>query len=312
MAVGVNPLFCGPDGSCCDELAMGELDDPNRVLRNRAVLLVVCVASACSEPAAPARPGAEGTGIASAIGTQGGSDGDDDDGDGDETADKLDVGVAASTGMINETAGEECENLQAILRDFQSSHPDFEVYTGDMAYTGLVMAALGADQTPAYNPNYAGPAMITSADTFADWYHDVAGVNQSFPVELALVEESPGYFVYDNGEFFLLDGLGFGDEGNPHNYHFTTEVHTSFTYQGGETFTFRGDDDLWMFVDGQLAMDLGGLHPVLEGVVNMDDFGLVPGETYPMDIFHAERHTDQSNFRIETTIECFTTPPPPG
>jgi hypothetical protein len=31
--------------------------------------------------------------------------------------------------------------------------------------------------------------------------------------------------------------------------------------------------------------------------------GLVPGETYAMDIFHAERHTVESNFRIETTID---------
>jgi hypothetical protein len=30
-----------------------------------------------------------------------------------------------------------------------------------------------------------------------------------------------------------------------------------------------------------------------------------------MDIFHAERHTTQSNFRIETNIQCFTTVPPP-
>ena len=39
---------------------------------------------------------------------------------------------------------------------------------------------------------------------------------------------------------------------------------------------------------------------------------LTPGQTYPMDIFHAERHTNESNFRIVTTIECFITPPPPG
>ncbi len=42
----------------------------------------------------------------------------------------------------------------------------------------------------------------------------------------------------------------------------------------------------------------------------MDSLGLTLGETYPMDIFHAERHTNESNFRIETTIQCFVTPPP--
>ena len=33
--------------------------------------------------------------------------------------------------------------------------------------------------------------------------------------------------------------------------------------------------------------------------------GLVVGQSYPMDIFHAERHTTASNFRVETTIDCF-------
>ena len=34
------------------------------------------------------------------------------------------------------------------------------------------------------------------------------------------------------------------------------------------------------------------------------ELGISPGTSYPMDIFHAERHTGSSNFRIETTIAC--------
>ena len=37
-------------------------------------------------------------------------------------------------------------------------------------------------------------------------------------------------------------------------------------------------------------------------------FGIQLGKTYPMDIFHAERHTSQSNFRINTNIQCFIVP----
>jgi fibro-slime domain-containing protein len=231
----------------------------------------------------------------------------DDDGDA-----KLDVGQGHLDVLGDSMA--DCDDLSATIRDFTTAHPDFQTYSGDIAYVGLVMPTLGPDDTPEHNPAYAGAEMISSPESFAQWYHDTPGVNEAFAIDLVLQEETPGSgtFVYDNSAFFPIDDMGFGNEGNEHNFHFTTEVHTSFTYKGGEVFTFRGDDDLWMFVDGQLAIDLGGLHPALEASVNMDDLGLEIDETYPMDIFHAERHTSESNFRIVTTIECFQTPPPQG
>ena len=56
---------------------------------------------------------------------------------------------------------------------------------------------------------------------------------------------------------------------------------------------------------GALATPLGAA--VVGGLLwwAAASLGLEVGSTYPMDIFHAERHTDQSNFRIDTTIGCF-------
>jgi fibro-slime domain-containing protein len=88
----------------------------------------------------------------------------------------------------------------------------------------------------------------------------------------------------------------------PYNFHFTTEIHVSFQYNGGETFTFTGDDDVWVFINKQLVIDLGGVHGAANANVQLDTLGLAPGGIYPLDVFHAERHTVQSNFRIDTTI----------
>jgi fibro-slime domain-containing protein len=204
-----------------------------------------------------------------------------------------------------------CNALPVRIRDFRITHPDFQRFTSNAVTPGLVEATLGQDGTPTY-AHPGGTVCTTGPDEFADWYHDVAGVNQPIDQTLELLETAPGTYVFDSAAFFPIDGQGFGAEGLAHNYSFTTEIHTTFHYQGGETFTFRGDDDLWLFINNQLAIDLGGLHEPATASVDLDAqaavLGITPGGAYAMDIFQAERHTDASNFRIETTIACFVVP----
>ncbi len=204
-----------------------------------------------------------------------------------------------------------CGELEATIRDFQVAHSDFEEPDGnsDVSVAGLVQSQLGADGTPVYAPPGPVEPHTSGPGPFADWYHDVPGVNQRFAHTITLTDNGQGVDVFSSDAFFPIDGLGFGNEGLPHNFHFTTEVHTAFQYKGGETFRFTGDDDLWLFINGRLAIDLGGLHPSLSAEVNLDakavELGISPSGTYKMDIFHAERHGVASNFRIETTIDCF-------
>jgi fibro-slime domain-containing protein len=190
-------------------------------------------------------------------------------------------------------------------RDFASSHPDMQKGVG--VDTGLVQTDLGLDNKPVYAP--AGSTnTVSGATSFNQWYRDVSGVNTAMVKPLALVENPPGTFTFDNQSYFPLDGQGFGNESNPHNFHFTSEIHTSFTYHGGETFTFSGDDDVFVFVNKKLVIDLGGVHDPLTGSVDFDaraaELGITPGGTYPFDVFHAERHTVASTFKMMTTIDC--------
>lgn len=209
----------------------------------------------------------------------------------------------------NGDGGNGCGVLTAHYRDFKSDHPDFENAIGDDR--GLVKTDLGADKKPVYAPSGA-TATVSGQASFDQWYRDVDGINMRFDMPLVLSQLSPGVYGFSDSEFFPLDGLGWGEEVLGHNFHFTTEIHGTFLYRGGEVFTFTGDDDVFVFVNGKLALDLGGVHGPESDTIDFDAqasaLGISTGNVYTLDVFHAERHTSMSNFRIETSIDCLAIP----
>jgi len=95
----------------------------------------------------------------------------------------------------------------------------------------------------------------------------------------------------------------------PEEANTTSASHRSaheFKYGGGETFTFTGDDDLWVFINASWAIDLGGLHPEVSKTITLDASAACWGSPRAAPIrwtcFTPNDTPTPSNFRVDTNF----------
>jgi fibro-slime domain-containing protein len=215
--------------------------------------------------------------------------------------------LASALSLIAASGWADTITLNGTVRDFKADGVNFEAgsYTSGPGWVDSTLSG----SSPTLTATGASQISNTGAGAFSNWYSGGAPI----AIDLNLTNNGLGVYSYSNSNFFPIDGQGFGNEGRNHNFHFTFTTSALFGYTPGahQTFGFTGDDDVWVFFDRKLGIDLGGVHGAQSASVDLDVlFG--PGKAagnYAFDFFFAERHTTQSNLKIETSLQ-FSPPPP--
>lgn len=135
---------------------------------------------------------------------------------------------------------------------------------------------------------------------------------------LKTVKDTNGNVLTTEGsDFYPLDNsrkLSYESSETAHNYFFGMRYDVPFKigdYVGPMNYEFTGDDDLWVLLDGELVLDLGGIHSAADGTVDIwKELGktadqLTPKEKeqeHTLTVLYMERGAGESNCKMKFTL----------
>ncbi|MCH7546469.1 MAG: fibro-slime domain-containing protein [Planctomycetes bacterium] len=209
----------------------------------------------------------------------------------------------------------------------------FELYTTDMSsqfadfQDMVILLSLGRTEITKITPcspiddidavldTTVSTGGVASLESFQTWFNDTLGVNMSQQFKIKLNRQADDTFLFDDtldpgyaskGGFYPLDGAGYGNEDNgEHNQFFTFQFDASFTYDslGTQFFSFESTMDVWVFINGELVIDLGGIHNSIEQEIDMDRLCLTDGDQVNVSLFFAQRNVLAPHFSISTNVD---------
>ena len=124
-----------------------------------------------------------------------------------------------------------------------------------------------------------------------------------------VIDQNGKQLTTAGNNFYPLDGVSSNEESEKsHNYFFGMRYDVTFKigdYVGPLNYTFTGDDDLWVVLDGKhIVIDLGGIHQAATKTVNLKPY--VEGEDkekeHTLTILYMERGAYESNCQMEFTL----------